>query len=164
MNKCFIVVLILLQSCSFFRSINPDKDRDFTTDPVANPIETTLDSILKDPEGYIGVSVIFDAVFNKVHEDIWSPVLTKFTPEHYISFSVWLPTDEITQKNTANIVETLFVRKTSKHIQGVFYAERYQNVTIKGKVANAFNNLPWIEVYEIVSFGKMAKVEHNTES
>ncbi|MBI4244290.1 MAG: hypothetical protein HY606_09400, partial [Planctomycetes bacterium] len=45
-----------------------------------------------------------------------------------------------------------------------FYAERYQNVTIKGKVANAFNNLPWIEVYEIVSFGKMAKVEHNTES
>jgi hypothetical protein len=144
------VFILAAAGCQHVPNAGSLGPRDYGVDPSIKHVPTTLSTLVKNPS--VDMHVVFDAIFDRHDEKIWSPLYTPFTPEDYASFSVWPPESRLWElEGRQSSVATLFMSKQSTHLAEMKRLARYQLVQLRGTVRSTFGDpsRPWIEVVSI---------------
>jgi len=138
----------LVAGCAHPNLKYPLGDRDYNVDPSLTFTRWELSTLVEQPQE--NLAVMFQALFDRQDEKIWSPLYTPFTPEDFVSFSAW-PTDariwEVAGRQKS--VPTMYMAKTNPHLEKIGQLSRYQLMEVRGLVRSAFEGRPWIEVLDL---------------
>lgn len=117
-------------------------------DKVYKP--TTLGAIVAHPASYKLMDVQFDAVLNRLDEQIFVPFYSTFRQEDYLGFSAWpAEMDLWVPENRLRSVPTLYMRKDNEGISNLLTSRRFALVQIRGRVMGDFEQRPFVEVHYV---------------
>lgn len=110
-------------------------------------VDTTLESLRRDPTNFKNVRVRFQIQFCSVGK-IYNPFFTGFVPSDYANFIGWSVEQPIWRKDDYNdMFGLMFVSKrNNRGLQKLYGLELYDRVELVGSVRNVFQNEPWIEI------------------
>lgn len=133
------------------------KEGHFRIDPKAPYVRADLSEIVATPHEYMESDVVFSAVFNSSSEVIYIPAYTPFTEEKHLAFSVWLEGARFwnAADSVKGMVRTLYMRKDNPNMGKLVRIRQFQPVQVKGMVRSSFNDLPWIEAFDIIPEGSL---------
>jgi hypothetical protein len=138
----------LVAGCSHAHPKYPLGERDYNVDPSLTFTKIEFSVLVDTPQENLAVT--FMALFDRRDEKIWSPLYTPFTQEDYMSFSAWPPDARIWEvKGRQQSVPTLYMSKSSRHLEKMGNLARYQLMEVRGLVRSAFEGRPWIEVLDL---------------
>jgi predicted nucleic acid-binding Zn-ribbon protein len=132
-----------------------EHERNFRVDPRAAYVRAELADIVATAHEYREADVVFTAVFNSSSEVIYVPAYTPFTEEKHVAFSVWVEGTRFwnASDNIQGMVRTLYMRKDNPSMGRLVRIRQFQPVRIKGIVRSNFNDIPWIEAFDITPVG-----------
>jgi hypothetical protein len=153
----FIAVLTVAAGCHHIPDAGRLGMRDYGVDPSIKHIPSNLSDLVKNPS--VDMHVVFEAIFDRHDEKIWSPLYTPFTPEDYASFSAWPPEARLWElEGRQSSVATFFMAKQHPNFAAMKKLSRYQHVQFKGTVRSIFGDpsRPWIEIASVTVLGQSA--------
>lgn len=129
----------------------------FRTDPRAPYVRADLSDIVATPHEYRETDVVFSAVFDSSSEVIYIPGYTPFAEEKHVAFSVWIEGTRFwnAADSIKGLVRTLYMRKDNPNLGKLVRIPQFQPVEIKGMVRSSFNDIPWIEAFEVAPMGSL---------
>jgi tetratricopeptide (TPR) repeat protein len=146
--------LAALNACTYWNGelerLADQSGRNFKIDPDRPYKYVDLRDVQESPSSFKFAYVQFQAIMNKKDAKIFVTLYGTFRQEDYMSFSAWPADAAIWEEDQwVKSVPTLYMRKDNEGLQTLIDAERYALVQIKGRVANDFEQLPFIEVHYI---------------
>jgi tetratricopeptide (TPR) repeat protein len=120
-------------------------------DRFGPPVKLNFDQVIENPQAHLNLVVKFTVRFNQLGD--YHPVgYTPFGEDHYINFSVWPLERKLWEKEDyVNDYKFLFMKKNHRELKTLMQLQRYDTITILGKLRSKFNNKAW---FEIVYIGK----------
>jgi hypothetical protein len=128
---------------------------DQSEDPFEYHKTTQIERVVRNPDAFKNQPIEFELIYNDYGIDsIWVPFRTKFTPEHFMSFSGWSPRAPIWDVDVyAAPVRTLYLRRDQKGLDVLDWpaTKRFVLLHVEGIVQSTFDGIPWIEVTRVAT-------------
>jgi hypothetical protein len=166
MFPVLVALVVSMTACTHWSGdlerIVDETGRDFKTDPDRDYKHVDLGDVVAHPTAFKLMDISFEGILNRVPEEIYLAYYTTFRQEDFVSFSAWsgeAPLWEISAR--IHSVPTLFMRKDNPYIHRVLDANRFALFEIKGRVMGDYEQIPWIEVLDVVEVSPAVYTEQS---
>ncbi|HXG60915.1 MAG TPA: hypothetical protein VNO22_06065 [Planctomycetota bacterium] len=124
--------------------------RNFKIAPDKVYKHTTLGAIAAHPSSFKLMDVEFDAVVNRLDEQIFVSFYSTFRPEDYFGFSAWPAEAELwVPEQRLRSVPTLYMNKDNQDMEELLSLRRFALVRLRGRVMGDFEQRPFVEVHYV---------------